>query len=101
MRVYWTKYRYSKLATFISFFGGVMEGAGILTVFGAIAIAMEGEAIAAGVTGVVGILGIVGKSGLDALAERVSKKKVERILRNKLNSMAARAKEDGLIERQP
>ena len=95
MQVSWTKYNSSGLATFISISGAVMRGSGIVIALGGIT---SGIDVALIVTGVIFLaVGI----GMFFWAEHVNKKAVERILRNKLSSMAARAKEDGHTEMQP
>ena len=76
MRVSWTKYKCSKLATLISVFGGAMRAAGIVA-------ALEG--IIAGIDGgmiIGGIICIAVSIGLNALAERVNARKVARLLRD-------------------
>ena len=95
MQVFWRKYNSSGLATFISISGAIMRGSGIVIALGGITPDID---VALIVTGVIFLaVGI----GMFFWAEYVNKKAVERILRNKLNSMAARAKEGGLTERQP
>lgn len=76
MRISWRKYKYSGLATLISFFGGAMQAAGIVA-------ALEG--IIAGIDGgmiIGGIICIAVSIGLNALAERVNARKVARLLRD-------------------
>lgn len=76
MRISWRKYRYSGLATLISFFGGAMQGLGLaFTIWGIV----PGIDVVMAVTGVICLaLGF----GADPLAERVNARKVARLLRD-------------------
>lgn len=76
MRVSWTKYNSSGLATFISISGAVMRGSGIVIALGGIT---PGIDVVMAVTGVICLaLGF----GADPLAEYVNKRAIERLLRD-------------------
>ena len=80
MRISWRKYKYSGLATLISFFGGAMQGLGLaFTIWGIV----PGIDVVMAVTGVICLaLGF----GADPLAEYVNKRAIERLLRKHLKS---------------
>lgn len=76
MRISWRKYKYSGLATLISFFGGAMQGLGLaFTIWGIV----PGIDVVMAATGVICLaLGF----GADPLAEYVNKRAIERLLRD-------------------